>query len=36
LNYLLEESPAMAKKLLPGLGAAALNSEPEKIAVAKT
>lgn len=36
LNYLLEESPAMAKKLLPGLGAAALNLEPEKAAAAKT
>lgn len=33
LNYLLEESPAMAKKLLPGLGTAALSSEPEKAAV---
>ena len=30
LDYLLEESPAMAKKLLPGLGKTALNKEPEK------
>ena len=30
LDYLLEESPAMAKKLLPGLGKAALNTEPGK------
>ena len=35
LNYLLEESPAMAKKMLPGLGAAALNAEPEKKEVVK-
>ncbi len=28
LKYLLEESPAMAKRLLPGLGRAALSSAP--------
>ncbi|MEL6939634.1 MAG: LysR substrate-binding domain-containing protein [Cyanobacteria bacterium J06598_1] len=35
LQFLLEESPEMAKRLLPGLGRAALNSDEEKSAKAK-
>ena len=30
LDYLLEESPAMAKRLLPGLGSAVLNGQDEQ------
>ncbi|NJM96665.1 MAG: LysR family transcriptional regulator [Phormidesmis sp. RL_2_1] len=36
LQYLLEESPGMAKRLLPGLGAAALNGVGESIALEST